>query len=272
MNYIDYRKQLGISWNNDDNITAFRTVTINSLESVSRQTGSYFISENEYLSFCNNANVTYYQYGDGDFLVRIIRSLKDRNLLFEELLVRYVALINCFDTSNRRNEFKKWLVDALNTSYIPVEVFDDTDGCFIFPHGAKELDDPLVSELLVWVQQYPKTHKKYCESLRRYSRKEFENISDVADDFRKVLETFFQEFFNQNKSLENMKKDYGGFLKTKGVPSEMSNDFVTILNCYTNFMNDYAKHHDATSEKVLEYIMYQTGNIIRLLISLNNSG
>ena len=33
-------------------------------------------------------------------------------------------------------------------------------------------------------------------------------------------------------------------------------------------MNNYAKHHDKTSINVLEYIMYQTGNIIRLLITL----
>lgn len=34
-------------------------------------------------------------------------------------------------------------------------------------------------------------------------------------------------------------------------------------------MNNYAKHHNKTSKNVLEYIMYQTGNIIRLLITLN---
>ena len=33
-------------------------------------------------------------------------------------------------------------------------------------------------------------------------------------------------------------------------------------------MNNYAKHHNKTSRNVLEYIMYQTGNIIRLLITL----
>ena len=35
-------------------------------------------------------------------------------------------------------------------------------------------------------------------------------------------------------------------------------------------MNDYAKHRDATSDTLLEYLMYQTGNIIRLLITLKS--
>lgn len=41
-----------------------------------------------------------------------------------------------------------------------------------------------------------------------------------------------------------------------------------LLQAYTSFMNNYAKHRDATSNRLLEYLMYQTGNIIRLLITL----
>ena len=33
----------------------------------------------------------------------------------------------------------------------------------------------------------------------------------------------------------------------------------------------YAKHHDKTELNVLEYLMYQTGNIIRLLITLKQA-
>ena len=44
--------------------------------------------------------------------------------------------------------------------------------------------------------------------------------------------------------------------------------FNFLLQAYTSFMNNYAKHRDATSNRLLEYLMYQTGNIIRLLITL----
>ena len=65
-----------------------------------------------------------------------------------------------------------------------------------------------------------------------------------------------------------MKSEYGTYMKEKGVPPEVSNNLETLLQSYTNFMNGYAKHHDKTDKNVLEYIMYQTGNIIRLLITL----
>lgn len=56
------------------------------------------------------------------------------------------------------------------------------------------------------------------------------------------------------------------------MPSEISDDFRKLLEAYTHFNNDYAKHHDRTTSNVLEYIMYATGNIIRLVITLKNSG
>ena len=269
MNYIDYRKQLGISWTDEDNTKAFRVKILNILERI-RNNENCYVDEDEYLCFCNNANVSYSDWDGFDYYYRIISVLHQTNKSFEELLVRCVAFINCFKASERRKSFKKMICDCLEEACIPIEILHDKDGYFIFPKGAKELDEALVSEMLIWVKNYPKTYKKYCEALKRYSRKEYDNISDIADDFRKVLETFFQEFFNRNKSLENMKSIYGDFLKERGLPSELSSEFINVLNSYTSFMNNYAKHHDATSEKTLEYIMYQTGNIIRLVINLDS--
>lgn len=60
-------------------------------------------------------------------------------------------------------------------------------------------------------------------------------------------------------------------MKGKGVPKEISSNSETLLQAYANFMNAYAKHKDATSNNVLEYIMYQTGNVIRLIITLDNN-
>ena len=160
------------------------------------------------------------------------------------------------------------LREMLNKAHIPFEIYEDKDGMFFFPRGAKELDDALVSAPLEWMRDYPKTRKEWIEALKDYSNLSDTNASDVADKFRKALERFFQEFFSSSKSLENMKSEYGTYMKEKGVPPEVSNNLETLLQSYTNFMNGYAKHHDKTDKNVLEYIMYQTGNIIRLLITL----
>ena len=57
-------------------------------------------------------------------------------------------------------------------------------------------------------------------------------------------------------------------MTSKGVPAELKNNFEKLLESYTNYMNNYAKHHDKVSQNVLEYIMYQTANLMRLVIML----
>ena len=161
--------------------------------------------------------------------------------------------------------FLKRSLDELNIQF---EVFEDEDGVFIFPKGAKDLDDALVSEPLEWLNDYPVAHKALVKALKAYSSVTEDTASDVADLFRKALESFFQEFFISDKSLENLKSEYGTFLSDKGVPGEIKNNFEKLLELYTKYNNNYAKHHDKTSLNVLEYIMYQTGSLIRLLITL----
>lgn len=153
-------------------------------------------------------------------------------------------------------------------SHIPCEVYEENGSYFVFPKGAEELDDALISEPLMWLQEYSNAHKAFVKALKAYSKTTEEDASDVADLFRKALEAFFQEFFNSSKALENMKSEYGSYMKAKGFPSEISNNLETLLQSYTSFINGYAKHHDKTSKYMLEYVMYQTGNIIRLLITL----
>ena len=153
---------------------------------------------------------------------------------------------------------------------VPYEVIEDEGDYFIFPKWAKELDDALVSQPLEWLKDYPLAHKAFVKALKDYSSATENNASEVADSLRKALEAFFHEFFGGGRSLENYKSEYGDYLKSQGVPAELANDFTKLLGAFTDYNNNYAKHHDKTSLNVLEYILYQTGNIIRLLITLKN--
>ena len=209
----------------------------------------------------------------GDELYGLQRAwlyLEERQAYFSDFLSCCVALINSYPKKEKavKNVLKRELFDALSNSQIKYNILTDKDGIFVFPKGAEELDDALVSQPLEWLKQYPESEKAWVKALKSYADATEANASDVADLFRKTLETFFREFFKGNKSLENYKKDYGDYLKGKGIPTEISNNLETLLQAYTNFINNYAKHRDATSDKVLEYLMYQTGNIIRLLITL----
>ena len=159
-------------------------------------------------------------------------------------------------------------LENLNIQY---EIINDLDGSFIFPKGAKELDEALVSAPLQWLSNYPQSRKQWISALKRYSEMNQDNVSETVDMFRKALEAFFQEFFGGSKSLENYKGDYGNYLKSHNIPKEISGNFETILQAYTYYINNYAKHHDKANINAAEYIMYQSGNIIRLLITLKQS-
>ena len=188
-----------------------------------------------------------------------------------EMISKYVVFLNCLKIDTNGDIYKyvrQWLLSSLDDLRIQYEIIEDEDGEFIFPKGVPEMDDALVSQPLRWLNGYPKAERAWGKALRNYAEAADENASDVADLFRKALEAFFMDFFATDKSLENCISEYGTYLKSRGIPKEISNDFQKLLKGYTDFMNEFAKHRDATSDAVLEYLMYQTGNIMRLLLTL----
>lgn len=273
MKYIDYRKKLGLGFDDTEKANRVMSQIHNYLDNE-----SIVFSRDDEIAFCDEIGVQAHEEEDVfnmDFSLKKPSGLQivwqylkdDKNLT--SFISKYVVLINTYQGAKaNRNKLLKKLESVLVDCEIGYEILTDSDGVFVFPKGAQELDNALVSEPLGWLNAYPKTKKEWIDALKDYSNLTDANASDVADKFRKALERFFQEFFGSSKSLENMKSEYGAYMKTKGVPSEISNNLETLLQSYTNFMNGYAKHHDKTGKNVLEYIMYQTGNVIRLLITL----
>lgn len=269
---MDYKKSLGIAINDKSKTDLFFQKIFNYL-TFSQNKLYMTISESEYLNFCNTSGVSIRL--NEDYYHDILNILHTNSDELELFLPYYMSFINCLEDNDDREWDRQYFFDLicklLKESQIPFEIRKDEDGYFIFPRGAKELDDALVSENLVWMKDYPKSRNAFVKALREYADQNEENASEIADKFRKALESFFQEFFESEKSLENYKAEYGAYLKQHGVPAEISNNFETILQAYTNYINNYAKHQDKTGQNVLEYIMYQTGNIIRLLITLKKS-
>lgn len=272
MDFIDYREKLGIGFNNRELENMFFNRIFNVLDDLCDMSNQ--ITRNEYFHFCRYTGYPM-QHGitSGEGWGIILRILHKNISSVREFLPYYMFMVNCQedakDKSWTKEQLKNLVRSCLIESHIPCEVYEENGSYFIFPKGAEELDAALISEPLMWLQEYPNAHKAFVKALKAYSKATEEDASDVADLFRKALEAFFQEFFNSSKTLENMKSEYGTYMKVKGVPSEISNNLETLLQSYTSFMNGYAKHHDKTSKNMLEYVMYQTGNIIRLLITLD---
>lgn len=269
MKWVDYREKLGIGFNDEQKFKMLSNMMQNFVDNV---VGNEY-SESAYFDYCMMTGETYLDYNRPyQHLSSDIGHCK----IMTEILSKFIAFYNTYKVvynqysyrTTSKKEVLDFIKNSLNNLNVEYEILEDADGVFIFPKGAKELDDALVSEPLSWLKNYPSSHAAFIKSLKEYSSVTEKNASDVADLFRKALETFFQEFFKSTKTLENLKSEYGAYMKSKGVPAEISNNLEVLQQSYTNFMNGYAKHHDKTSINVLEYLLYQTGNIIRLLITL----
>lgn len=269
MKWIDYREKLGIGFSDKKKAKLLGNIIATFLDQGALNEA---YSNNDYYRFCLMTGIPYDSSNYGT--AALAHLFAKVEMTVNQIISYYVAFVN--SQTETDCEHKQTLIDVLvneflNDLSLPCDVISDEDGFFIFPKGAKELDDSLVSQPLQWLTEYPKAHTAFVKALKEYAEATSENASDVADKLRKALETFVKEFFNTTKTLEHCKPIYGAYLKEQGVPAEISGNLETLLQAYSNFMNGYAKHQDRTSVNVLEYLLYQTGNIIRLLITLRTN-
>lgn len=276
MKWIEYQKKLGLGFDDNRKMLRFYALVHNHFKNAPY---SFFNSETE-KAFCDTIGVCMAANDDplmlfGDQIYGLERAwfyLSKHETNFLDFLSCCVALVNAY--SEQEKDIKQWLkttiLDSLDDCQINYELLSDADGIFIFPKGAKELDDALVSEPLDWLKEYPQARIAFTKALKEYSEATTTNASDIADKFRKALETFFQEFFGGGRSLEKYVTDhtYEQYLNQRGIPTELRDEFKNTVTAYYKFINNNAKHHDRTEVNILEYLMYQTGNIIRLLITL----
>lgn len=263
MRWLDYREKLNIGFNDEEKAKYLITNILNNFTDFFDRVSPTNIG----LPFCNMVGAKYKSfYNDG---VNILTVLESHKLDLWDFISHVIALINCANTYSQY--FLKYLRSACDNAALPYDIVKIDNQVFLFPKGALELDDSLVSQPLQWLKAYPKSHTVFCQALKKYSDQNTYDARTIADEFRKSLECFFQEFFKSEKSIENLKSDYGTYLKDKGMPKEVANSIENLLDTYNKYMNNHVKHHDNADKRVLEYIMYQTGNIIRLLITLDNS-
>ena len=274
MDYLDYRKALGIEIYDSDKQNIFKSRI---------QTYFQVIAT---FDFNREAEAEFsYQIGDPclleadrwDFEInevtgpkRIWLYLQNHQQEFSDFLSCLCTFLNTYKSNTYiKANIRKAIENALKDSHIQYEILKDKDGVFYFPKGAPELDKSLISEPYQWLSIYPEAQQSFAKALKQYAINDKSNASNTIDALRKALEAFFQQFFSSNQSLENLKGAYGAYLKEHGIPKEIANNFNSLLEQYTNYNNHYAKHHDKSSQNVAEYMLYQTGNIMRLLLTLN---
>ena len=276
MDYLDYRKALGIEMFDSEKQRIFKSRIQTYLQAFANfpfepfqeAQFSYQIGD-PCLCEANNWD---YEINAPTGPKRIWLYLQNHQNDFADFLSCLCTFINTYKcNASTKASIRKAIENALKDSHIQFEIYKDKDGVFYFPKGVPEFDKALVSEPFQWIKEYPVTQIAFAKALREYASNDESNASEIIDALRKALESFFQQFFNSNQTLENLKNVYGSFLKEHGVPKEIASNFETLLNQYTNYNNNYAKHRDRSSLNVAEYMLYQTGNIMRLLLTLKHA-
>lgn len=263
MKWIDYREKLGIGFNDPYKFKMLSNILQNYIGNVI----SANYDENSYLSYCQTVGEAF---NDHAFNYYLCRSLdKCRNIA--ELISKYIAFLNTYNpkyaiSSQNKASVLNCLVQALKNLNIAYEILEDEDGYFVFPKGAAEFDGALVSEPLEWLKKYPNTHKTYVIALKQYSEGIY--IRDVADNLRKALESFLQEFLGNTQNLENNKNEICKHLGSKGVDPGICGLFQPLINAYKNINDRIAKHNDAVDKNLLEFLLYQTGVLVRMVLSV----
>ena len=270
MKWINYRAKLGIGFDDKQKFKMLLNVVTNFIDNI--LAGSY--NEKSFLHYCIMVGEKYLNYNTPyQHLSDSIESCKN----IAELISKYIACYNTYTPEDRgyssldisKKDVLNLLTAALDDLNIQFEILEDEDGVFVFPKGAKELDDALVSEPLEWLKDYPQAHKTYCIALKQYADGIY--IRDVADNLRKALEEFLQEFLGNSKNLETNKTEICKYLGSQGVDAGITGLFQPLINAYKNINDRIAKHNDAVDEKFLEFLLYQTGVLIRMVLSVNKS-
>lgn len=280
MDFIDYREKLGLGFNDNQKFTLLCNKIFGVFSAPEAIGSMCLLSNNDYFDFCfltgNKIQETLIDKSDSNdrlaswrFSNAILFIQRNSDSL-EAFLLYYLSFANSVQNEEPHICNRRFLIDFLQKSltdvHIQYKLLKDNEEYFIFPKGAEELDNALVSEPLQWLEDYPKAHGTFSRALRQYS--DGEHTRDVADNFRKALEEFLQEYLGNSKNLESNKNEICKHLGSKGVDAEFGGLLQPLLNTYKNINDKYAKHNDAMDERLLEFIMYQTGVFIRMIISV----
>jgi ubiquinone biosynthesis protein UbiJ len=94
---------------------------------------------------------------------------------------------------------------------------------------------------------------------------------NILDDLRFSLEQLLKSLLRNDKSLENQKDILGAWLKGKGVHVQIRSLYAHLANCFSQYQNNAVKHAEDYSETEVEFMIYLTGTLMRLLLELEQT-
>lgn len=131
------------------------------------------------------------------------------------------------------------------------------------PQELSILKSDLVKETQHWLQPFKKAFELYNSALSKFEQAAYQR--NLIDDLRLALELLLKELLQNDKPLEKQIADVGAYQKAKGISSETTNMFNTLLDYYSKYQNKYVKHDDNVNEKEIEFIIDLTSTFMKFV-------
>ena len=139
----------------------------------------------------------------------------------------------------------------------------------IYPHGDQFLDIGIIDCVLSGLEDYPKVAQHFEKALKIYQSGEISLYRNLLDNLRFALEQLLKQIFQNDIRLEKQKEPLEKWFRQKGLHPQVLNLYKELLlNQYKQYQNDAVKHNEQYSVDEVEFMIYLTGNFIRLILQL----
>jgi hypothetical protein len=132
----------------------------------------------------------------------------------------------------------------------------------------KELELPFIEEARHWLEKYPESLNLFNQAKLKYDSGSFER--NLLDDLRLALELLLKKVLCNQKTLENQSKYLGPYLKGRGASSQVNKMFEKLIDCYTNYQNDFVKHNDKVKEEEIEFVFEITASLMKHIVRISS--
>jgi hypothetical protein len=161
-------------------------------------------------------------------------------------------------SAREQDNLSEWIETALENATVHLGV-SWADGMF-YPSGAKELDENLIEEPLMWLTDFPAEKADYLKALTGYASN---RLDDVIVNCYLAVEGIGRTILGNSRTLDNNRE---GLLKKVG----LSQEWKALLNNFISYANEFKRHasdkrHDLNPIEV-EGFLYMTGVILRMVI------
>ena len=157
---------------------------------------------------------------------------------------------------------EKLLAEIVNDADCGIKMNKTRDGWISYPAGEKLLDNELVEKSLSFLTG--NALKEFTRAIEHYSAQKWEECSEKT---RRTLEEYLRYKLNTNKGLDAAIVDLGRKIdKVKDFPVHLKNSIIGLLKVLDKNYNEASKHHSKTyNEQECEFLIYETGILLRLL-------